>query len=44
MTRRLARAQWDRVHDLARAEGVSLNALALRGLSRLCVERGLPPL
>ena len=29
---------------LARAEGVSVNALALRGLSRLFVERGLPPL
>jgi transposase InsO family protein len=32
------------VHDLARAEGVSVNALALRGLSRLCAERGVPPL
>jgi hypothetical protein len=29
---------------LARAEGVSLNALALRGLARLFVERGVPPL
>jgi len=27
MTLRLSRAQWDRLHDLARAEGVSLNAL-----------------
>jgi hypothetical protein len=44
MTLRLSRAQWDRLHDLARAAGVRLNALALRGLSRLCVERGLPPL
>jgi transposase InsO family protein len=44
MTLRLSRAQWDRVHDLARAEGVSLNALALWGLSRLCAERGVPPL
>jgi len=44
MTLRLSRAQWDRVHDLARAEGVSVNALALRGLSQLCAERGLPPL
>jgi len=32
------------VHDLARAAGVSVNALARRGLSRRCVERGLPPL
>jgi len=32
------------VHDLARAEGVSVNALALRGLSRLFAERGLRPL
>jgi len=44
MTLWLARAQWDRVHDLARAEGVSLNALALCRLSRLFEERGLPPL
>jgi len=44
ITLRLSRAQWDRLHDLARAEGVSLNELALRGLSRLFVERGLPPL
>ena len=44
ITLRLSREQWDRLHDLARAEGVSLNALALRGLSRLFAERGLPPL
>lgn len=44
ITLRLSRQQWDRLHDLARAEGVSLNALALRGLSRLFEERGLPPL
>ena len=44
MTLRLSRAQWNRLHDLARAEGVSLNALALRGLPRLFAERGLPPL
>ena len=44
ITLRLSREQWDRLHDRARAEGVSLNALALRGLSRLFEERGLPPL
>jgi hypothetical protein len=40
----LTREQWDRVHDLARAEGISLQALTLRGLSQLFEARGLPPL
>ena len=44
ITIRLTREQWDRVHDLARAEGISLQALTLRGLSHLFEARGLPPL
>ena len=44
ITIRLTHEQWDRLHDLARAEGISLQALTLRGLSRLFAERGLPPL
>jgi hypothetical protein len=44
ITLRLTREQWDRMHDLARAEGISLQALTLRGLSQLFEARGLPPL
>ena len=44
ITIRLTREQWDRLHDLARAEGISLQALTLRGLSQLFEARGLPPL
>lgn len=44
ITIRLTHEQWDRLHDLARAEGISLQALTLRGLSHLFEARGLPPL
>ena len=44
ITLRLTHEQWDRLHDLARAEGISLQALTLRGLSHLFEARGLPPL
>jgi transposase InsO family protein len=44
VTLRLSRDQWERVHQLARAEGVSLNQLALEGLSRLFEEKGLQAL
>ena len=44
ITIRLTHEQWDRLHDLARAEGISLQALTLRGLSQLFEARGLPPL
>jgi predicted HicB family RNase H-like nuclease len=44
LTLRLTREQWDKVHQLAHAEGVSLNQLALHALSTLLQERGLPGL
>lgn len=44
VTLRLSRDQWERVHQLARAEGVSLNQLALHGLSKLLEEKGLASL
>lgn len=42
LTVRLSRAEWERVHQLALSEGMSINALALKGLGRLFKEKGLP--
>lgn len=44
LTVRLPRAEWERVHQLAVAEGVSIQALAVEGLSKVFVEKGLPGL
>jgi hypothetical protein len=44
LTVRLARADWARLHQLAVAEGVSLQALATIGLSKVLADHGLPPL
>jgi hypothetical protein len=44
LTVRLSRAQWTRVHQLALSEGVSIQSLAIEGLSKLFVEQGLPAL
>lgn len=44
LTVRLARADWARLHALAVAEGVSLQALATEGLSKVFAEHGLPPI
>ena len=44
LTIRLPRAEWARLHQLAVAEGVSLQQLVLEGLSRVFTERGLPSL
>lgn len=41
---RMTRPDWERLHQLAVAEGVSINRLALLGLSRLFAEKGLPQL
>ena len=41
---RLKPEQWERAHQFARAEGVSLNQLAIRGISRLLQDKGLPAL
>ena len=44
VTLRLDREQWERAHQLARSEGVSLNQLAIDGISKLLEDRGLPAL
>jgi hypothetical protein len=41
---RLTRDQWRRVHELALEEETTVQELAIRGLSRLFEERGLPGL
>jgi hypothetical protein len=41
---RLTRDQWRRVHELALDEETTVQQLAIRGLSRLFEERGLPRL
>jgi hypothetical protein len=44
LTVRVGRADWARLHQLAVAEGVSLQALALLGLSKVFADHGLPPI
>lgn len=44
LTVRIPRAEWARLHQLAVAEGVSLQFLALTGLSKVFAEHGLPPI
>jgi len=44
LTVRLPRAEWERVHQLAVAEGMSIQALAVDGLSKVFIEKGLPSL
>ncbi len=44
LTVRLPRAEWERVHQLAVSEGVSIQALAVEGLSKVFSEKGLPSL
>jgi hypothetical protein len=44
LTLRLSREQWERVHQLGLAEGMSLNRLAIHALSKLFQEKGLPGL
>ena len=44
LTLRVNREQWRRLHELALAEGLSLNQLALQGLTEIFVKRGLKPL
>ncbi|MFC4487904.1 hypothetical protein [Tepidiphilus baoligensis] len=44
LTIRLPRAEWERVHQLAVSEGVSIQALAVEGLSKVFAEKGLPEL
>lgn len=42
LTVRLNRADWERLHQLAVAEGASIQTLAVRGLSKVFAEKGLP--
>lgn len=42
LTVRLSRTEWERVHQLAVAEGTSIQQLALKGLSKVFAEKGLP--
>lgn len=42
LTVRLTRHQWERLHQLALADGVSLQQLMLQGLGTLFRGRGLP--
>lgn len=44
LTVRVPRAEWARLHQLAVAEGVSLQSLALTGFSKVFAEHGLPPI
>lgn len=44
LTVRLTRQQWERLHQLALADGVSLQQLMLQGLGTLFRGRGLPAL
>ncbi len=44
LTVRLTRQQWERLHQLALADGVSLQQLILQGLGTLFRDRGLPKL
>ena len=41
---RVTRGQWERLHHLAIAEGVSLQHLCLKGLNYVFKEQGLPEL
>ena len=42
LTVRLPRGEWERLHRLALSEGVSLQTLAVRGLSLVFAEKGHP--
>lgn len=42
LTVRLPRGEWERLHQLAVAEGTSIQRLAVKGLSRVFEEKGLP--
>ncbi|CCD30197.1 conserved hypothetical protein [Candidatus Glomeribacter gigasporarum BEG34] len=42
LTVRLNRSDWERLHQLAVSEGASIQTLAVRGLSKIFAEKGLP--
>jgi hypothetical protein len=44
LTVKLPRPEWERLHQLAAAEGLSLQAIILKGISKVYAEKGLPGL
>jgi hypothetical protein len=44
LTLRMTQSQWRKAHDLSESEGLSINQLALDGISRILRDKGLPPL
>lgn len=42
VTIRLKRSDWERVHQLATSEGMSIQGLAVKGISKVFAEKGLP--
>ena len=44
LTVRLPRSEWERLHQLAVSEGMSIQSLAVRGLNRVFTDKGLPKL
>lgn len=44
ITLRLSHENWRRVHDLALTEGISINQLAMEGISEMLRKRGLKSL
>ena len=41
---RVKRSDWERIHQLAVSEGMSINSLAIMGFSKIFDEKGMPPL
>lgn len=44
LTVRLQRSEWERLHQLAVSEGLSIQSLAVKGLNRVFTDKGLPKL
>ena len=44
LTVRLQRSEWERLHQFAVSEGMSIQSLAMRGLNRVFTDKGLPKL
>lgn len=44
LTIRLHRSGWERLHQLAVSEGVSIQTLTMQGLDKVFSEKGLPKL
>jgi transposase InsO family protein len=44
ITIRLTPDQWEKAHQFARSEGIPVSQLAIKGISRLLKDKGLPEL